>query len=80
VEITQKDIADHKENCRLFFNACVMFYKGGPTAWTIGYAIPYYTEQMYKELGYGLGLNTTQGREAKHTKKAKQSEKVSVSR
>ena len=41
-----------------------------PTVWTIGYAIPYHTAQ-FEKIGFGLGLNSMQGREAKHVKLAK---------
>lgn len=74
VTLTEQDIKDLKENAQLYFNACIIFGNTSAcpnTQWTIGYAIPYYTEKLYKETGYGLGLNTTQGREAKHTKLAK---------
>ena len=37
-----------------------------PTTWTIGHAVPFHTRQIYIEFGLGLGLNTMQGREAKH--------------
>ena len=73
VSVTERDIKNLKENAQLYFNACILFgnTSGCPsTQWTIGYAIPYYTEKLYKETGFGLGLNTTQGREAKHTKLA----------
>lgn len=58
----------------MYFNACIIFGNTSAcpnTQWTIGYAISYYTEKLYKETGYGLGLTTTQGREAKHTELAK---------
>ena len=43
-----------------------------PTVWTLGlgYAIPHHTKQLFEELGYGLGLNSMQGCEAKHVKLA----------
>lgn len=41
-----------------------------PTTWTIGKAIPLYTMKIHQDLGFGLGLNSTQGREAKHSKLA----------
>lgn len=37
----------------------------------MGYALPYHTSQLFETLGYGLGLNSMQGREAKHVKLAK---------
>ena len=41
-----------------------------PTTWTIRKAIPFYTMKIHQDLGFGLGLNSTQGREAKHSKLA----------
>ena len=38
--------------------------------WTLGYAIPHHTKKLFEELGHGLGLNSMQGREAKHVKLA----------
>ena len=38
------------------------------TVWSIGYAVPYHMKELYDMLGYGLGLNSMQGREAKHIK------------
>ena len=59
--------------CKNYFNACNMFLGPGvsPTNWTVGYAIPYHCLQLFDKLGYGLGLNSMQGREAKHIKLAK---------
>ena len=37
---------------------------------TLGYAIPHPTKKLFEELGHGLGLNSMQGREAKHVKLA----------
>ena len=45
-----------------------------PTVWTVGVAIPYHTSKLHQKLGYGLGLNSMQGREAKHVKLAKYAE------
>ena len=32
----------------------------------MGYAIPFHNKALFKEFGLGLGINTMQGREAKH--------------
>ena len=42
-----------------------------PTVWTLGYAIPYHTNQLLEKLGCVFGLNSMHGREAKHVKLAK---------
>ena len=52
---------------------CLLLVLNGinPTIWTVGVGIPYHTSQLKKKLGYGLGLNSMQGREAKHVKLAR---------
>lgn len=37
---------------------------------TVGYAIPYHTNQLLEKLGFGFGLISMQGREARHVKLA----------
>ena len=39
--------------------------------WTVGVAIPYHASKLHQKLGYGLGLNSMQSREAKHVKLSK---------
>jgi hypothetical protein len=59
-----------KECCKRYFNAySILLGNITPTVWTIGYAVPYHTELLFKNLGVvGLGGNTMQGREAKHVR------------
>ena len=74
VNISEGNLTDLERKCTEYFNAMVLFcgkQSITPTVWTIGHAIPYHTRQLYHTLGYGLGLNTMQGREAKHIKLAK---------
>ena len=52
-----------------FFNACVLLLKSiTPTLWTVGYAIPRHLQILFDRYGMGLGLNSMQGREAKHVR------------
>ncbi len=37
-----------------------------PSEWTIGKVVPVHAQWMYDKYGCGLGINTMQGREAKH--------------
>jgi hypothetical protein len=57
--------------CKQYFNASCLFFGVNPSVWSIGYAIPYHTRQLFESTGFGLGLNTMQGREAKHIKLAR---------
>ena len=41
-----------------------------PTVWTIGYAIPRHIKILFEKFGMGLGVNSMQGREAKHVRLA----------
>ena len=67
----QEQLAELKTCCNQYFTTQCIFHDGeNPTTWTIGYAILYHVEQLFMESGYGLGLNTMKGREAKHIKLA----------
>ena len=67
VEISREQFVELESKCQLYFNTHALLLDGiNPTTWTIGYAIPYSTQQLFKGSGFGLGLNSMQGREAKH--------------
>ena len=67
VNVDENDLQALKTLCQNFFIAVSLLLQGvNPTTWTIGYAITHHANQLYKQLGYGLGLNSMQGREAKH--------------
>ena len=68
VEITESMVAKLKISCQNFFNDNFLLLRVSPTVWTIGYAIPYHVQILYEKYGLGLGLNSMQGREAKHVK------------
>lgn len=54
-------------HCQLFFNTCSLLLRSiSPTVWTVGYAIPFHNKELFRKFGLGLGINTMQGREAKH--------------
>ena len=65
--ITDVQVDQLEKTCRRYFNACVLFLprSATPTIWTIGHIVPAQTKQLKQELGFGLGIGTTQGREAK---------------
>lgn len=71
VMLQEEQLGEMKTCCYEYFTTQCIFHDGAnPTTWIIGYAIPYHVEQLFKESGYGLGLNTMQGREVKHIKLA----------
>ena len=54
-------------HCKKFFRVISLFFGAvTSTTWTIGHAVPVHTAQIFAKFGLGLGLNTMQGREAKH--------------
>jgi hypothetical protein len=73
VHVNRDHITQLSLKCRNYFNAYKLFLGSSisPTIWTVGYAIPYHCLQVFNQLKYGLGLNSMQGREAKHIKLAK---------
>ena len=53
--------------CRQFFNAVSLLLSGvTPTIWRIDYVIPMHSDFLFQKFGFGLGINSMQGREAKH--------------
>ena len=65
--ITDDEVEDLEKKCRLYFNAAVLFLEKKPTpsVWTIGHVVPAHTKELKRQLGFGLGIGTTQGRGAK---------------
>ena len=66
LHIADEEISKLKELCLKYHRACALFFSGNPTSWTIGHVIPVHTQQMVDKYGLGLGLNSMEGREAKH--------------
>ena len=72
VEVNKQQTENLKITCQHNFTKnCLLLSGVNPTVWTIGYAIPYHTAQLLEKIGFGLGLNSMQVREAKHVKLAK---------
>ena len=59
------------EVCSNFFRATALFLSCTPTSWTIGHVVPVHAKQLQESLGMGLGVNSMEGREAKHIALAK---------
>ena len=67
--ITPDILTDLKKKCLHVFNTFSMFLNSvTPTVWTIGYVIPFHAQITMDKFNCGLGINTMQGREAKHVK------------
>ena len=67
VHVTPDQLATlKKKSCKVFFNTMALFFgQVTPTTWTIGHTVPVHTQQLFDEFGFGLGLDSMQGREAK---------------
>jgi hypothetical protein len=69
VDITLAELEQCKKASSYLFNANALLLKSvTPTLWTIGYAIPRHMEILYDRHGMRLGINSMQGREAKHVR------------
>ena len=52
--------------CKNYFNAAALFVRVTVSVWTLGHVVPVHTRKLFDKYNTGLGLNTMQGREAKH--------------
>ncbi|KAK2547134.1 hypothetical protein P5673_033100 [Acropora cervicornis] len=71
VTISSEQIQSLSEICSNFFRATSLFLSPTPTSWTIDHIVPAHARQIHQSLGMGLGVNTMEGREAKHIALAK---------
>ncbi|XP_032238567.1 uncharacterized protein LOC116618681 [Nematostella vectensis] len=66
VQITDDQVSDLEGLCSNYVRANYVFYYLNPTVWPIGFVVPVHTKDMVRKYGMGLGLNSMEGREAKH--------------
>jgi len=50
----------------MYFRANDLHYSVNPTVWHLGHVVPFDDADMKMTYGMGLGLNSMEGREAKH--------------
>ena len=80
VTVDETVMGELSESCSKYFNGCALFLGNvTPTVWTIGYAVPYHTGLLYRKFGVGLGINSMQGREAKHVRISQYSKHATLS-
>jgi len=80
VNIDQKVLQELKDSCKMYFNAySLLLGSVSPTVWTIGHAVPFHTELLFNIFGLGLGVNSMQGREAKHVRIAQYAKHATLS-
>ena len=66
VTISNEQVSRLQELCTSFFRGYFLFFNINSTIWTFGYVVPSHTREMKGKYGFGLGLNSMEGREAKH--------------
>ena len=66
LNITEKELAKLKELPISYFRGNSLYFSVTPTVWTLGYVVPLQAEQMVGKYSLCLGLNSMEGREAKH--------------
>ena len=70
-DINQKGIDDLQKSCQEYFICSSLFSTSVTLSmWTVGLCAPYHSRSLFSAFQVGLGINTMQGREAKHQKLA----------
>lgn len=69
IDMNSAQLAELKEVCELYFNLISLFFPSSinVTTWTVGYAIPYHAELLFKQYKVGYGIVSLQAKEAKHS-------------
>lgn len=71
VSLSNEQVQSLQQVCSNYFRATALFLISKPTTWTIGHVVPLHAKLIHQKLGMGLGINTMEGREAKHVTLAK---------
>ncbi len=71
VNISDEEVSELKTHCRNFYRGYCLYFNVNPTVWSLGNVVPLHTQEMKTKYGLGLGLNSMEGREAKHIAIAK---------
>ena len=68
VHVTSAEVSQLKEICQIYFNIYALFLPESLniTVWTLGYALPYHADLLYKEFKIGYGIISLQAKESKH--------------
>ena len=69
-DIDQQGIECLQKFCSQYYVCCSLFRKVTLSMWTVGFCVPYHSSSLFKRFGFGLGINSMQGREAKHQRLA----------
>ncbi|CAH3167592.1 unnamed protein product, partial [Porites evermanni] len=71
VSISNEQVLSLQQFCSNYYRTTSLFLTSTPTTWTIGHIVPSHTKAIHERLGLGLGINSMEGREAKHVTLAK---------
>lgn len=67
VKTSEAILLELEEACTVYFNIHNFYLARNPLCvWTLGYIAPSHARRIWHKFGCGLGLNSAQGREAKH--------------
>ena len=65
--VTPQVVQELPNLCHEYFKAVALFTGSvSGTVWSIGHLVSSHTQRVFEKYGTGLGVNTMQGREAKH--------------
>ena len=64
--LTEENLAKLQQLSHDYFTAVALFGHVSCTVWSIGHLVYPHSKKMFHKFGVGLGINTMQGREAKH--------------
>ncbi|XP_078372353.1 uncharacterized protein LOC144656016 [Oculina patagonica] len=69
VDTNSAEILQLKDICTMYFNLLALFFPEAVnlTVWTVGYAIPYHAELLYRQYKVGFGIISLQAKESKHS-------------
>lgn len=66
VDISDEEVSKLEKLCQEYHKVNVLYFAAHQTAWTLAHIVPSHTKDMKAKYGKGLGLDSTEGREAKH--------------
>lgn len=66
VEISDDEVSKLEKLCQEYHKVNILYFAAHQTAWTLAHVVPSHTKDMKTKYDKGLGLNSMEGREAKH--------------
>ena len=66
LQVSDSQVEELQVKSKDFYTALCLFHCVNPTTWTLGHIVPTHTKDMKAKYDMGLGLNSMEGREAKH--------------